>query len=59
MQKMCSMMDNPDFQAVGIAFHQSADELGEVLKTRNTVNSLKALNRTMNYCISCHQTFRQ
>jgi len=59
MQKMCSMFGNEKFRNLGFAFHKSADHLGDVLKTRDTSASLKALHSTMNYCISCHRTFRQ
>jgi len=59
MQKMCNMFANTDFRTMGLAFHQSADELGDVLKTGNMKRSLNALHRTMTYCVSCHATFRQ
>lgn len=59
MQKMCRMFGNADFQNMGIAFHKSADHLGDVLKSRDTKASLNALHDTMNYCIACHQAFRQ
>jgi len=59
MKKMCNMFSNEDFKARGLAFHQSADALGDVLKTGNTKKSLNALHRTMNNCVACHATFRQ
>jgi len=59
MKKMCNMFSNEDFTSMGLAFHQSADELGNVLKSKNIQQSLKALDTTMNYCINCHATFRQ
>ncbi|GAV19073.1 hypothetical protein MMIC_P0001 [Mariprofundus micogutta] len=59
MEQMCNMFTNDDFKSLGLAFHQSADDLGEVLKSKNLNHSLKALHTTMNYCISCHATFRQ
>jgi len=59
MQKMCSMYGNDDFRDMGLAFHKSADRLGEVLKRHDTGASLRALHDTMQYCISCHQAFRQ
>jgi len=59
MKQMCNMFTNEDFKSMGLAFHQSADDLGEVLKSKNLNHSLKALHTTMNYCISCHSTFRQ
>lgn len=59
MKNMCNMFGNDDFRSLGLAFHQSADELGEVLKSKDVNRSLQALHKTMNYCISCHATFRQ
>lgn len=60
MRKMCSTMsDNQDFSKLGMAFHQSGDELGEVLKNRDMKKSLQALQTTMGYCVQCHATFRQ
>jgi len=59
MKKMCNMFDNDDFRKLGLAFHKSADELGDVLKKGDLKSSLAALHRTMNSCVQCHATFRQ
>jgi hypothetical protein len=59
MKKMCNMFGNDDFRDLGLAFHQSADELGNVLKTGDVQASLNALHTTMNSCVQCHATFRQ
>lgn len=59
MKQMCNMFNNDEFKSMGLAFHQSADDLGDVLKKRNLQQSLRALHSTMNYCISCHARFRQ
>ena len=59
MKKMCNMFDNANFRKVGLAFHQSADELGDVLKKGSLKQSLRALHNTMNYCVQCHATYRQ
>ena len=59
MNKMCNMFDNKDFTELGLAFHRSGDELGEVLLTKDTSKSLHALQTTMGYCVQCHATFRQ
>jgi len=59
MQQMCNMFDNQDFRAMGLAFHRSADELGDTLKSKDPDQSLRALHRTMNYCIQCHASYRQ
>jgi hypothetical protein len=59
MQAMCGMFDNKEFNALGLAFHQSGDELGKVLKAGDVNASLSALNKTMQYCVQCHATYRQ
>ena len=59
MKKMCNMFGNADFRKLGLAFHQQADKLGEVLKTHDMKRSLSALHTTMNSCVQCHATFRQ
>ncbi len=59
MQSMCDMFGNEYFRKLGYAFHKSGDDLGDVLKTKNINKSLRALNKTMQYCVECHATFRQ
>lgn len=59
MTKMCTMIDNKAFKEMGLAFHESGDELAKTLKTGDIKASLRALNKTMSYCVSCHATFRQ
>jgi len=59
MQKMCSMFGDENFMKLGFAFHKSGDDLGDALKTRDVATSLRALNKTMEYCVSCHATYRQ
>ncbi len=59
MRKMCNMFNNEDFTALGLAFHESGNSLGEALKTKDTTKSLRALQSTLGYCVQCHATFRQ
>ena len=59
MKKMCNMFNNKDFTALGLAFHESGDSLGEALKTKDTTESLRALQETLGYCVQCHAAFRQ
>ncbi|MBI5890476.1 MAG: cytochrome c [Nitrosomonadales bacterium] len=59
MQSMCNMFENENFRKLGFAFHQSGDDLGDVLKTKDMGASLRALNRTMQYCVECHAGYRQ
>lgn len=59
MRMMCAMPGNEQFRRLGLAFHNSADALGDTLKTRDLDKSLHALHTTMGYCVQCHATFRQ
>jgi len=59
MQAMCDMFENEKFRTLGMAFHKSGDELGDALQSKEVNLSLRALNRTMQYCVECHATFRQ
>ena len=59
MEAMCNRFNNNDFTALGLAFHESGDALGDVLKTGDTNKSLRALQTTVGYCVQCHATFRQ
>src|SRR3989338_7833789 len=59
MQKMCSMFNDEKFMTLGLAFHKSGDQLGNALQTKDVAASLRALNKTMQYCVECHATFRQ
>jgi len=59
MNRMCNMFENKDFTELGLAFHESGDNLGEVLLTKDTTKSLHALQTTMGYCVQCHAAFRQ
>lgn len=59
MQQMCEQFENEEFKALGLAFHKSGDELGNALKTRNSRKALKALNKTLGYCVQCHEKFQQ
>jgi hypothetical protein len=59
MRKMCTSFKNEKFNQLGLAFHQSGDELGNVLQSKDMKKSLQALHDTMTYCVECHATFRQ
>jgi len=59
MQKMCSMFGNEKFMALGVAFHKSGNDLGDALQAKDVNVSLRALNKTMQYCVECHATYRQ
>ena len=59
MKEMCGMFNNEKFEQLGLAFHMSGDELGNVLQTRDVNASLRALSNTMQYCVECHAAYRQ
>lgn len=59
MKGMCSSFGNEKFERLGMAFHQSGDDLATVLKTHNPSKSLEALSYTMSFCVECHAEFRQ
>ncbi|HIP37061.1 MAG TPA: cytochrome C [Crocinitomix sp.] len=59
MKLMCASFGNEQFENLGLEFHQSADEMSEIFKEKNHKKSLKALSHTMDYCIRCHETFKQ
>ncbi len=59
MKLMCASFGDKKFENLGLAFHESADKMSEILKKRDKKESLNALSNTMNYCVQCHATFRQ
>ena len=59
MKQMCDMFENEDFKKLGLAFHNSGDELSDALQTKDMQKSLQALSKTMGYCVQCHGKFRQ
>ena len=59
MEAMCDKFGNEQFKALGRAFHKSGNDLGDALLTKDVNTSLHALNKTMQYCVECHATYRQ
>lgn len=59
MKLMCASFGNEQFENLGLEFHKSADEMSEIIKGKDQKQSLKAVSHTMDYCIQCHETFRQ
>ncbi|MBI4937666.1 MAG: cytochrome C [Nitrosomonadales bacterium] len=59
MKQMCDKFENEEFKALGLAFHSSGDELGEALKAKNPRKVFRALNKTLGYCVQCHEKFQQ
>jgi hypothetical protein len=59
MKMMCSNFGDAGFEKLGIAFHQSADEMSTIFRSKDKQKSLVALSKTVNYCVSCHESYRQ
>jgi len=59
MKMMCSSFGNEEFERLGLEFHKSADRMSEIMKTKDKKKSLESLSVTLNYCVSCHSTFKQ
>lgn len=58
MKMMCAIPKNKQFEDLGLQFHKSADEMGNMLKLKDKDKSLAALAKTLNYCVNCHATFK-
>jgi len=59
MNSMCGSFGNKSFETMGVAFHKSADDLAQTLKTKDHKKSMIALEKVMNGCVLCHSTFKQ
>lgn len=59
LKQIYERANNEDYKNLGLAFHDSADELTTALQTKNMKKSLQALRNTMGYCVQCHNKFRQ
>lgn len=59
MNSMCGDFQNKSFETMGVAFHKSADNLAQTLKTKDSKKSMVALEKVMNGCVLCHSTFKQ
>jgi hypothetical protein len=61
MGQMCTHMGAgaDGFTDQALAFHHTADEIGEAAKRKDADGVLKALNETLSACTSCHATYKQ
>jgi len=59
MKIMCSSFGNEEFEKLGMTFHNNADKMSEIFRTKNKNKSLEALALTMNSCVNCHAIFKQ
>jgi cytochrome c556 len=59
MKMMCTSFNNEEFERLGLEFHNNADKMSQIFKTKDKNKSLEALSTTMTSCITCHATFKQ
>jgi hypothetical protein len=61
MGQMCTHMGAgaPGFTEQALAFHHTADKIGDAARLHDMKGVLSALNETMTTCTSCHATFKQ
>lgn len=61
MGQMCQHMGAgaPGFTDQALAFHHTADEIGEAARRRDLKGVISALSATMTTCTSCHAAFKQ
>lgn len=61
MAEMCQHMGAaaPDFTAMALKFHRTADTIVDAARHRDRAGVLKALDRTLQTCVGCHATYRQ
>ena len=61
MGQMCEHMGAaaPGFTDMALAFHRTADAIGEAARRGDRSGVLAALDRTLQACVGCHATYRQ
>jgi hypothetical protein len=61
MGQMCSHMGAgaPGFTEQALAFHHTADKIGDAARTHDMKAVLSALSATMSACTGCHATYKQ
>lgn len=61
MRNMCNHMGaaTPGFTDRALAFHQTADGIGQAARARDEVGVMTALTATLATCVGCHAAFRQ
>jgi len=59
--QMCKQMGAaaPGFTPMALSFHHTADTIGEAARRGDRPGVLSALERTLQTCVACHDTFRQ
>jgi hypothetical protein len=61
MGQMCTHMGAgaPGFTEQALAFHHTADTIGDAARRRDRAAVIEALGSTLQTCTGCHATFRQ
>jgi cytochrome c556 len=61
MGQMCDHMGAaaPGFTTMALAFHHTADTIGEAARRGDRAGVLTALDQTLQACVGCHATYRQ
>lgn len=61
MGSMCERMGAgaPGFTEQGLAFHRTADEIGDAARSHDMPRVASALGATLKTCTSCHASFKQ
>jgi len=49
----------PDFTAMALNFHRTADGIGAAARQRDEKEVIKAVSATVSACVKCHETYRQ
>ena len=58
MQREAGATFPPKYHELAMAHHQAAEDLAEVIPSKDLKTILPQLERTMGACIACHQAFR-
>ncbi len=61
MGQMCEHMGAaaPGFTTLALAFHRTADGIGDAARRGDRAGVLSALDRTLQACVGCHAAYRQ
>ncbi len=61
MAQMCEHMGAaaPGFTPLALAFHHTADTIGEAARRGDRAGVVSALDRTLQACVGCHAAYRQ
>lgn len=58
MQQERGMTFPKKYQKLAMAHHQAAEDLAQVIRTKEMKPILRDLGRTINACVGCHQAYK-